>query len=138
MRKHLHKIAFVLLLIALMIDLVIWGAVPDLPDIGGHMAKSAHAEAILASTYMAVGTPLDAAVGSFHGIGTSLMTAAMEPLREQIVAEPNLAMDLTLSGQANGALGWVRTFYWAPSILLVLFLILWATKPKVVSLIRKR
>lgn len=138
MRKHLHKIAFVLFLLAFMVDLVIWGAVPDLPGIGGHLVRSAHAEAMLASTYMVVGTPLDAAVGVFHGMGTSLMTSAMEPLQAQIVAEPTLAMDLTLSGQANAALDWIRTFYWAAPILLLVFLILWATKPKVVSLIRKR
>lgn len=138
MRKHLHKIAFVLLLLAVLFDLAIWGAVPDLPEIGSHMVTSAHAEALLASTYMALGTPLDAAVGSLHGMGTNLMTAAMQPLLEQIVAEPNLAMDLTLSGSANSALGWVRTFYWAPPVLLVIFLLLWATRPKVVSLIRKR
>ncbi|MEZ5460650.1 hypothetical protein [Dokdonella sp.] len=138
MRKHLHKIAFVLFLLALFGDLVIWGAVPDLPEIGAHMVKSAHAEAILASTYIALGTPLDGLFGSLHGIGTSLMTDATEPFVEHILSEPNLAMDLTLSGSANSALGWIRTFYWAPPILLVVFLALFATKPKVVSLIRKR
>ena len=138
MRKHLHKIALFLFLLAFLVNLMIWGAVPDLPDIGEHMVNSAHAEAILASTYIALGTPLDAVVGLLHGIGTSWMTQATTPMLEQILSEPNLAMDLTLSGSANGALGWVRTFYWAPPILLVIFLILWATKPKVVSLIRKR
>ncbi|MGB0135213.1 hypothetical protein [Dokdonella sp.] len=138
MRKHLHKIALFLLLLALLLDLAIWGAVPDLPEIGGHMVRSAHAEAMLASTYIALGGPLDALVGSLHGFGTHLMTTATAPLVEQIVEQPNLAMDLTLAGAGNGSLEWIRTLYWAPPILLVVFLILWATKPKVVNLIRKR
>ena len=138
MRKHLHTIALILLVLALLVDLVIWGAVPDLPEVGSHLVKSANAEAILASTYMVIGVPLDAAIASFHGMGTSLMTAAMEPLQAQIIEQPALAMDLTFSAPANRSLGWVRTFYWAPPVLLLLFLIFWATKPKVVSLIRKR
>lgn len=138
MRKHLHKLAFALFLLAVVINLAIWGAVPDLPQIGEHMTASAHAEAFLASAYMALGAPLDALVGPFHAFGTGLMTAATEPLLERILAEPNLAMDLTLSGSANSALDWIRFVYWATPVLLVIFVLLWATKPKTVSLIRKR
>lgn len=138
MRKYLHTIALILLVLALFVDLVIWGAVPDLPEIGAHMVRSANTEAVLASAYIALGGPLDAAVDALHSIGTSVMTSATEPLLVQIVEQPNLAMDLTLSGQGNRALGWIQTLYWAPLVLLVAFLILWATRPKTVSLIRKR
>ena len=138
MRRHLHTIALVLLGFALLFDLVLWGAVPDLPEVGTQIVQSAHSEAMLASTYMALGGYLDAAVASLHAFGTQMMTDALSPGFARIIEDPNVAMDLILNSKFNRSHGWIKTLYWAPPILLVIFGILFAFRPKQVKLIRTR
>ncbi|HMM66288.1 MAG TPA: hypothetical protein PKC03_05045 [Dokdonella sp.] len=138
MRKHLHTIALVLFLLVFAIDLALWGAVPGLPDVGPHIERSANSEAMLASLYMSLGVPLDGFLSFLGDFGTRVMTRGLEGSFAQILEAPNLAMDLVLNGSYNSTHGWIKTLYWASPVLLVLFLILWALKPKTVSLIRKR
>ena len=88
MRRHLHTIALILFVLVFLFDLVLWGAVPGLPDVGTSIERSAHAEAVLASLYLALGVPLDAAVGALHSLGTGIMTAGLGPGFERILAEP--------------------------------------------------
>lgn len=57
MRRHLHTIALILFVLVFLFDLVLWGAVPGLPDVGTSIERSAHAEAVLASLYLALGVP---------------------------------------------------------------------------------
>ncbi len=138
MRRHLHTIALILLGLALLFDLVLWGAVPDLPEVGPQIARSANSEAILASTYMALGAYLDAAVSGLHAFGTHMMTDALSPGFARIIEEPSVAMDLILNSTFNRSHEWVKTMYWAPPVLLVVFGILFAFRPKQVKLIRTR
>lgn len=138
MRKHLPTIALVLFLSVFFLDLMLWGAVPALPDVGPLIEQSANTEAVLASLYMALGTPLDEFLPSLGRFGAQMMTRGLEGSFEQIIEAPNLAMDLILHGSYNPTHGWIRMFYWASPAMLVVFLVLWATKPKKVSLIRKR
>lgn len=138
MRKHLHTIALILFLFVFFIDLVLWGAVPTLPDVGDHIVRSANTEAVLASLYIALGTPLDAFLPALGNLGAQVMTQGLDGSFAQIVESPNLAMDLIFNASYNSTHGWIRTFYWAAPVMLVVFLILWAVKPKTVSLIRKR
>ncbi len=138
MRRYLHSIALVLLGLSLLFDLVLWGAVPDLPEVGPQIAHSAHSEAILASTYMALGGYLDAAIRGFHEFGTHMMSDALSPGFPRIIEDPNVAMDLILNSNFNRSHGWVKTLYWAPPILLVVFAVLFALRPKQVKLIRTR
>ena len=138
MRRHLHTIALALLGLTLFFDLVLWGAVPDLPEVGAKIAHSAHSEAILASTYMLLGGYLDGAVSSLHTFGLNMMTDALSPGFARIIEDPNVAMDLILNSTFNRSHGWVKTLYWASPILLVIFAILFAFRPKQVKLIRTR
>lgn len=138
MRRHLHTIALVLLGLALLLDLALWGAVPDLPGVGPQIAHSAQSETMLASTYMFLGGFLDAAVGGLHAYGTQMMTDALSPGFARIMEDPNVAMDLILNADFNRSHGWVKTLYWAPPVLLVIFGILFAFRPKQVKLIRTR
>ncbi|HQW76454.1 MAG: hypothetical protein WAR01_05200 [Dokdonella sp.] len=138
MRRHLHTIALALLVLALLLDFVLWGAVPDLEGVGAQIARSAHAEAILASTYMGLGGYLDAAVSGLHAFGTGVMTDALTPGFARIIEDPNVAMDLILNSSFNGTHVWVKNLYWAPPILLVIYAILFVLRPKQVKLIRSR
>lgn len=138
MRRHLHTIVLVIFALALMLDFVFWGAVEDLPDVGAHIARSAHSEAVLASAYMFIGGFLDSAVSSLHGFGTSVMTDALSPVFARIIEAPNLAMDLIFSETSNSTHRWVKWLYWAPPILLVLYALLWAIRPKNIKLIPTR
>ena len=105
MRRHLHTIALILFVLVFLFDLVLWGAVPGLPDVGTSIERSAHAEAVLASLYLALGVPLDAAVGALHSLGTGIMTAGLGPGFERILAEPHVAMDLIFSSSFNATHG---------------------------------
>jgi hypothetical protein len=138
MRRYLPMIALALLVLSLLLDLVFWGAVPDLPDVGPQIAHSAHAEAILASTYIALGGYLDSAVASLHAMGTSVMTSALSDSFARIIEDPNVAMDLILSSTFNSTHRWVKLLYWAPPILFVVFIVLWVLRPKTVKLIPSR
>ncbi len=138
MRGHLHTIALVLVILTLLLDLTFWGAVPDLPDVGGAIKRSANSEAVLASTYIFAGGYLDSAIPALGHFGASVMSDALSPAFPQIVEQPNLAMDLILSSDFNAAHGWIKTLYWAPPILFLAYLLLWWLRPKAVKLIRTR
>lgn len=138
MKRHLHTIALILLILALLLDFVLWGAVPGLPEVGVLIERSAHSEAVLASTYIFLGGFLDTAVASLGHFGASVMTDALGEAFPRIIEDPNLAMDMILSSTFNSTHRWVRIFYWAPPILFVVYVVLWLFRPKEVKLIRSR
>ena len=130
MRRHLHTIALILFVLVFLFDLVLWGTVPGLPDVGSSIERSAH--------YLALGVPLDAAVGALHSLGTGIMTAGLSPGFERILAEPHVAMDLIFSSSFNATHGLIKWLYWAAPVLLVLYVLLWIMRPKQVAFIKKR
>lgn len=138
MKRHLHLIALGLFFIALFADLVMWGAVPALPNAGVAIERSARNEAFLASTYIAIGSRLDAAVPMLGNAGVAMMTNALSPTFERMGEDPSVAMDLILKSSGNRAHFWLKFAYWGAPILFVMTLVLWARKPKTISLIRQR
>ena len=137
MKSRLHVIALVLFAICFLYDLVVWGAVSQLPDVGAGIADSAHREAPLATTYIALGGMLDAAVPSLGRFGADRLTDAFSEGFERIRADPTVAMDLIFGTTWNGAHSWVKSMYWAAPILFVIMAILWLRKPKQVRTIRR-
>ena len=138
MRKHLHYIALALLLVAFLWDLILWGAVPDLPQVGSLIERSAANEGRLASIYLTLGHPLDSAIPLLGRLGASMVTSGLGEGFARIIETPNLAMDVILNASFNRTHAWIKMLYWAPPILLVSFLILWAIRPKTVNLVRRR
>lgn len=138
MTKHLHVIAFVMFLVVLGFNLIVWGAVPSLPDVGPDIERSAGKEAMFASGYIALGRHLDAAVPSLGNYGAKIMTASVGESFARIREQPNVAMDLILSSRYNRTHGWLKFCYWAAPALLVLTILLWARRPKKVRLIGAR
>lgn len=138
MRKHLHTIALVLLLLTLLFDLAVWGAVPDLKTVGPLIEESADNEAFLASMYIGAGSALDGAMPSLGAFGGAVMKDGLGEAFPAIIEAPNLAMDLIFSASYNGTHNWIKLQYWAPPVLLVLYLVLWLIRPKKVNLVGKR
>jgi hypothetical protein len=138
MRRRLHWIASGLFLIVLLADLVMWGAVPALPDVGVAIERSASREALLASTYISIGSRINELMPSLASTGESMVTSAISPAFQRISEDPGVAMDLILNASYNRAHAWLKFSYWAAPVLLVLSLLLWVRKPKQVSLIRGR
>ena len=137
MKSHLHVIAGVLFAICFLYDLVVWGGVSQIPEVGDDISESAHREAPLATTYIVLGGMLDAAMPSLGRFGADRLTDAFSEGFERIRADPTVAMDLIFGTTWNGAHSWVKSMYWAAPILFVITAILWIRKPKQVRTIRR-
>lgn len=137
MKNRLHLIVLVLFVLCFLYDLVVWGSVPALPDVGPGIADSARREAPLATTYIALGGVIDSAVPSLQAFGAARLTAAIGEGFERIRADPTVAMDLIFNTTWNASHRWIKTMYWAAPVLLLLTLISWARRPKPVHMVRR-
>ena len=138
MRPRLHGVGFLLFVVTLVYDVVVWGALPAVPDIGPGLAESAHREALLASSYMLLGTHLDAAVPPLQAFGVERLTDAFGEGFDRIREDPAVAMDLLFGNTWNFSHRWIKTMYWAPPLLLVLSAVLWLLRPKQVRTLGRR
>ena len=138
MRRRLHLVAVILFLLVFFFNLVIWGAVPGLPDVGEGIARSARSETLLATTYINLGAMLDGFIPALGEFGAGFVTRAIGEAFPTIVENPNLARDIIFSSRFNGTHAWLKTLYWAGPVLLLLSIVLWARKPKTISLVSGR
>ena len=137
MKSQLHVIAMVLFAICFLYDIVVWGGVLSLPEVGPGIADSAHREAPLATTYIAIGTPLDAAFPSLRDYGTARLTDGLSEGFERIRSDPSVAMDLIFSATWNPAHRLIKMMYWGAPIMLLVTAILWFRRPKTVHAFRR-
>ena len=75
MKTRLHVIAMVLFALCFLYDLVVWGSVRSLPEVGPGIADSARREAPLATAYITLGEALDSAVPFFQDYGAERLNA---------------------------------------------------------------
>jgi hypothetical protein len=137
MKNRLHLIALVLFAVCFLYDIVVWGGVQALPDVGPAIADSARREAPLAATYIAIGEVVDSAMPALATFGSARLTDAFSDGFERIRADPSVAMDLIFSSRWNASQSWIKCMYWATPILLLLSVILWVRRPKQVRVIRR-
>jgi hypothetical protein len=137
MKVRLYLFALVLFVFSMLYDLVVWGSVRLLPDIGPAIAESAHREAPLAMTYIAIGSVIDGWVPALGSFGVSVLETAWGDGLARMHEDPGVAMDLIFHNRWNVSHGWLKTMYWAAPVLLVLTLILWLRKPKAVRALRR-
>jgi hypothetical protein len=130
MRRNLHLIALVLFLVSLGYNLLVWGAVPLLPEVGDAIAGSARREAPLAATYIALGSPIDAVVPGLQAFGERRLTAALGEGFERIDADSTVAMDLIFSTTWNVQHRWLKTMFWLAPLLLLVTFVLWLRRPR--------
>lgn len=138
MKRRLHLIALVLFVLTLGYDLVVWGALPRFPHIGGAIVASARHEAPLATTYIALGSPLDAAVPALQAFGERRLAAAFEEGFAELDEDAGAAMDVIFNTTWNAHHRWLKLMYWAPPLWLVLGLLLWSRRPKPVRIFSGR
>jgi hypothetical protein len=133
MKRNLHVIALVLFLLSLGYNLLVWGAVPLLPQVGDAIAGSARREAPLAATYIALGSRIDAAVPALQAFGERRLAAALGEGFERIRADSTVAMDLIFSSTWNVQHRWLKTMFWLTPLLLLVTCVLWWRRPRKVQ-----
>ncbi|HEY0231140.1 MAG TPA: hypothetical protein VGC55_07805 [Dokdonella sp.] len=138
MKRRLYLIALFLFIICLFYDIVVWGALPVLPEVGAAINESAQREAPLASTYIALGSRVDAALPSLQAFGAARLASAFGDGFARIAEDPAVAMDLIFNTTWNSQHRWLKTMYWAPPLLLLVTLLLWSRRPKQVHAIGRR
>lgn len=138
LKRRLHLLALLLFVATLLYDLVVWGAVPALPDVGASIEQSARREAPLAATYIALGGSIDAALPALQAFGVRRLEDAFGDGFERIRENASVTMDLLFGATWNASHRWVKTMYWAPPLLLLLTLLLWSRRPRAVHVIGRR
>jgi hypothetical protein len=137
MKSQLHVIAIVLFAICFLYDIVVWGGVSTLPHVGAYIADSAHREAPLATTYIAIGTPLDAAMPSLGDYANARLTDGLSEGFDRIREDPTVAMDLIFGPTWNPTHRLIKAMYWGAPIMLLVSAILWVRRPKPVHAFRR-
>jgi hypothetical protein len=137
MKSQLHVIAMVLFAICFLYDIVVWGGVPALPHVGPYIADSAHREAPLATTYIAIGRPLDEAMPALGDYASLRLTEGFSEGFERIGEDPTVAMDLIFGTTWNPTHRLIKAMYWGAPIMLLVTAILWVRRPKAVHAFRR-
>ncbi|MGH8172701.1 MAG: hypothetical protein ACREPX_06115 [Rhodanobacteraceae bacterium] len=137
MKYRPHVIAMILFVLCFLYDLVVWGSVRSIPEVGPGIADSARREAPLATAYITLGEVLDSTVPFFRDFGAERLTSAFGEGFERIEADPTVAMDLIFDTTWNATHRWVKTMYWGAPILLLVSLVLWARRPRAIHMIRR-
>jgi hypothetical protein len=137
MKSRLHVIALVLFVASLLYNVIVWGGVRTLGDVGVAISDSARREAPLAATYIAAGNIIDAAVPSLGEFGGARLASALGDAFASIRTTPGVAMDLVFGPALNASHTWLRTTYWATPVLLLIAVITWVRRPKPVRLLRR-
>jgi len=137
MKSQLHVIAIVLFAICFLYDIVVWGGVSTLPHVGAYIADSAHREAPLATTYIAIGTPLDQAMPSLGDYANARLTDGLSEGFHRIREDPTVAMDLIFGPTWNPTHRLIKAMYWGAPIMLLVSAILWVRRPKPVHAFRR-
>jgi hypothetical protein len=137
MKSQLHVISMVLFAICFLYDIVVWGGVPTLPHVGAYIAESAHREAPLATTYIAIGSPLDEAMPSLADYANARLTEGFSEGFDRIREDPTVAMDLIFGTTWNPTHRLIKTMYWGAPVMLLATAILWIRRPKAVHAFRR-
>jgi hypothetical protein len=138
MKRRLYLVALALFVLTLLYDFVVWGALPLLPDVGPSIVASARREAPLATTYIAIGSRIDAIFPALQAFGAKRLGDAFGEGFERIRGDSTVAMDLIFNTTWNAEQRWLRTLYWAAPVFLLASLILWVRRPRPVRVFGAR
>ena len=138
MKRRLYLPALLLFVATLLYDIVVWGALPALPEVGASITASAAREAPLASTYIFLGRRVDQSVPALQAFGARRLTDAFGDGFERIRADSTVAMDLIFNTTWNRQHRWLKTTYWAAPVFLLLALVFWSLRPRQVRVFGRR
>lgn len=119
-----------LLLVSVFLNLWFHGGLANTPEVGPHFREAAQREAPLTWTYM-LGGDLLTQVGYFRDSGIEWARAAYGPGFPEVIALPATALDVYARENFGSGQRFVGFNYWASPVLLVLYLLLWWRRPKV-------
>jgi hypothetical protein len=138
MKRRLYLVALILFALCFAYDLVVWGSLPQLAQVGPSIVQSANREAPLAATYIGIGSYIDAAVPSLQAFGERAITAAIGDGFERIRGDATVAMDLIFDTTWNVQHRWLKTVYWAAPLFLLLSVVLWTRRLKQIRTLGRR
>lgn len=137
--RHVYLYVLVLFLGTLMLDLVAWGALPELGSTGRRIDVAAHREHRIAVVYIAAGAPLGEAFPQLRAAGASWLRKALdEDGLARIDEAPRVAMDIVLGPTRSGSHRRLKLAYHAPPWLLLMTLVAYAARPRQVRLMGRR
>jgi hypothetical protein len=128
MKGRMYQIAGVLFLLALIYDLFLWGGLARVPNMGPAMQNVAARELSLAGLYLPLGNRL-VELGGVAESAAAFAESRFAELEARVMSNPAAAMDIVLSGMSTG----VSIGYYGAPVLLVLFLLLWWRRPRIVQ-----
>lgn len=133
MYRYLRWLLPTLLLVALFVDLALWGGIHDTPAVGPETLRSAQKEGPLALTYMHGGDWL------FGALGLSEWSQAFAQRRvgtayADVQAVPEAAMDILIGSMSLP----VRSCHNGAPVLLLAWLLAWWLRPKQIQTIRRK
>jgi hypothetical protein len=136
-KRHRHWFVLVLFLLVFLNSAVTWGGLLRHPTMGPAALDAARREAPLVLLYMRSGELL-ADYGLFVDSGRRMAERAFGAAEERVRASPRAAIDI-LTGDALGmSHRWLKFSHWAAPLLLVLFLVLLAIRPRAVHMFGPR
>lgn len=133
MNRKLRWAAVVLLMLALLWDLALWGGIASTPEVAPAALRSAGKEAPMALGYMHAGRLLVGGVGA-DGFAQRLASRRVGHAYPAVQSRPEAAMDILLAAMPAVT----RAAHSAPPVLLLAWALLWALRPRQVQTLRRR
>ncbi|HVF35807.1 MAG TPA: hypothetical protein VND91_10835 [Candidatus Saccharimonadia bacterium] len=137
MKRNLHWLLLVALLVALAFDAIVWSAAAQMPGSGIHLYRSARREAPLTYFYMLAGRPLRA-LPPLRDYGDAYAQHALSGVADEITMKPELAMEIAHGSGSAGKLATLQWMHYAPPLLFVAWLVAYLRRPKAVHLVARR
>ncbi|HET6913642.1 MAG TPA: hypothetical protein VFH71_09945 [Rhodanobacteraceae bacterium] len=136
MRLRWYALFGIFFLLCLLIDALSFGALSREPPVGQAILTGAEAEAPIARTYIALGTPLVSASPILQTVGESMADAAFGDSFSAIDARPAAAVDLLFSESHGPMSALFMLAYWGAPLLLVCTLLAWLMRTRQTHLIK--
>jgi hypothetical protein len=137
-KSRWHFVAGILLAAVVVQLLWFWGGAAQIPQVGPALIEGAEREGPLRLTYMTVGRWLTRASGTKDAaIASAQRTLTDEGLRA-VTETPENAMDIVSSREFGGAHLWLKVNEWAAPVLLLAWILLYATRNRAVHFTASR
>ncbi|HET7556985.1 MAG TPA: hypothetical protein VFK08_02795 [Rhodanobacteraceae bacterium] len=136
MRPRWYALFGIFFLLCLLIDALSFGALAREAGVGEAITASADAEAPVARTYIALGTPLVSASPIVQNVGAAMADSAFGDAYPAISARPAAAIDLLFSESRGPLRALFMLIYWGAPVLLMCTLLAYVMRTRQTHLIK--